>query len=379
MANDESSTPARLTNPAAWTVILWFILLVFGGGCLASYFAGIGYFPRIAWEESLSYLGVLSIIGGSIVLAFGLLAFLPGVVWCEVLVKDCHLAPCLHYRRADETKALCVWKLSKVVGIPFGVLVVLMHIAAGVDISATDHPSYWVAGTMAPALALSVWIFHDTVSRAMLCEAKAWTITMSESDHFSSWTRLMVAFAASAVPSIIALLILEQKLISCHDGRMILMLSICSVVVVAANIVVAMSFATRRVWAVLAAAVATVFLLVVGERLDGKASLLTRIMQSYGVGAGTTYSLVVTSEGYNLLKVQNVDVEDVSGGLGRIDNAAILSRLGNEFFFRKGTRSIRLPAEMVKSWSRQEPDSPSPPCCCVRLPAERDSVLCSTP
>jgi hypothetical protein len=65
MANDEGSTLARLPSAAAWTLLLWFILLVFGGGCLASYYSRIGYFPRIAWEESLSYLGVLSIVAAA--------------------------------------------------------------------------------------------------------------------------------------------------------------------------------------------------------------------------------------------------------------------------------------------------------------------------
>jgi hypothetical protein len=274
-------------------------------------------------------------------------------VWCELLIKDCQLAPFVSYKRANGTSGLCVLKISKIVGIPFGVLVLVTHIAAGFD-SAYSKPGLFVAVTMAPALALAVWVFHLMVYRATRRDAKDEAIGMLRADQISARTWQLVAFAASAVPSIIALLILETNLVSCNDWRMDVMLSICSVVVVAANIVVAISFATRRGWAALAAAVATVFLLVAGESLDGKMSLLNKIMASYGVGESTSYSVIVTGCGREMLEAQDMNVVEVSGGRGCLDDVAILSRLGDEFYFLQGKRKVRLAADMVTSWSRDE-------------------------
>src|SRR5579863_5757913 len=127
----EKPVEQRLPTAAGATVVLWLILLAFGGGCLAWYYRSISYFPKIAWQESLSYLAVLSIIGGGLVVAFGLLAFLPGVVWSEVLLSDCKLGPSLRYTRADGEVEPCILRISRVIGMPFAIFILLLHICFG--------------------------------------------------------------------------------------------------------------------------------------------------------------------------------------------------------------------------------------------------------
>src|SRR5579864_99782 len=66
----------------------WVLLFAFGGGGLAVYYSRIGYFPDIEWQQALSYLGALAIIGGWIVVLFSLLLFVPGFIWSEFLIFD---------------------------------------------------------------------------------------------------------------------------------------------------------------------------------------------------------------------------------------------------------------------------------------------------
>jgi len=163
--------------------------------------------------------------------------------------------------------------------------------------------------------------------------------------------KYVAAFVISAVLSLVALLILEHHLTTDYALSAVAMWLICPVVVVFANVVVSMRFASKRGSAVLVGAFATLLLLVLGECLEEKNSLLNRVMQSYGVGERTRYVVVVTPEGRELLEAQGVPAESVSGGRGRISDAAILSRLGEEFLLCAHDRKVSLPRLAVLSWS----------------------------
>jgi hypothetical protein len=375
---DERAIWARFPTAAGATLLLWFILLVFGGGCLAWYYSSINYFPRIAWEESLSYLAVLSIIGGGLAVAFGLLAFLPGVIWSEVLLADCKLGDSLRYVQANGDKEPCLIKIFKIVGIPFAVFTFVIHLCIGVATVVTSG-SDWIIGVGALlSLSLATYLFVRRVTRALdeqklnqiaspfpietLClltgpdtATKAPDTQVREpatSWFHSSMAKYVAAFMTSAALGLVALLMIENLLGADAFEREIVMWVMCASVVVVANVFVAgLYWSRRRAAAALVAALATLGLLVVGEWYEGSSSLLHRVMESYGMGEGTRYVLVVTKEGRSLLEAQGVHAEGHEGEPGRVRNVAVLSRLGDEFLFRCGGLKISLPGEMVVSWS----------------------------
>src|ERR1700739_1600827 len=73
---DEKKTSKSEASP-----LLWLLMFAFGGGGLATYYSRIGYFSEIDWHQALSYLAALAITGGWIILAFGVLLFVPGYIW----------------------------------------------------------------------------------------------------------------------------------------------------------------------------------------------------------------------------------------------------------------------------------------------------------
>lgn len=427
----EASGPGPLTA-AVSSLVLWLVLIGFGGGCLAWYYGSIHYFPDIAWEEALSFLGVLSIIGGSLTVAFALLAFLPGVLWSEVLLEDSHLHDPLTYKRADNTLEPCLVSIGSVIGIPFAEFILGMHVlifATGMtwrlwyleDAARTIV----IALSSLALLAATSYQFERGVTAALktwqergkgraqgtaestTCEPPPLPASAPTAEHTpppaappapehpgasvatlrpqqSSIVKYLTAFVASELMGLAALLMLEdlfddQK----WDGYLLAIF--CAVVVVATNIFVAALFHERRPRAILVAGLATILLLAVGEWIEGSDSVLHKIMESYGVGEGTHYVLVVTTEGGELLKSQELPVQ--SGGKGApaiLRNVAILSRLGDNFFLGCGDRRVSLSRSAVVSWSTMSsgdkrsqggkqtkwhcpppvrPGQPAPPCC----------------
>jgi hypothetical protein len=402
---------ARLQLPTAAgaSLMLWFVLLAFGGGCLAWYYRSIHYFPRIEWHESLNYLALLSIVGGSLVVAFGLLAFLPGVIWSEVLFADPKLGRALRY---NNNRELCIITISRVLGFPFAIFILLVHIpiVIGTILKSAVPFGLWLAVVLGSSLFAS-WIYvrqiewaldreanraairerakqtrkaarerlagqagqggpqelgegqaeHDAQEASGAWECSLHSETKAKPDDQLSWgwlsssrAKYLTAFLLSSGVGFVALLMMEGMLAAHDPATQIGMSALCAAVVVTANQMVAIVFVKRRGAAALVAALATLTLLVAGEGFEGDASLLHKVMAAYGVGEGSRYDLVVNGEGPALLAAQGVEVESM-GGLGRVRNVAILSRLGDEFLFRCGKRTVSLPGNLVRSWSSAPP------------------------
>ncbi len=311
----------------------------------------------------------MTIIGGSIVVAFGLLAFLPGVIWSEALLWDCKLRPLLHYQRADGKMELCILKTSRMVGWPFAVFIFLIHACVYlINFASSSLANSMLMVLVAASLSLyfatsmfrgrvievtDQWWRTSTAQTMMKQDLRAPERGFSLDDVASSMAKYVVAFVVSAALSLIALLILEHLLSSEQAWRAVLMWLLCASVVVVANLLVAVLFASRRVPAALvSAAFATILLLVTGEYLYGGGSLLHRVMESYGVGEMTRYDVIVKNEGREQLAAQAVQSEICSGGRGRIRDVAILSRLGEEFVMRTRERTVSIPSDEVVSWSK---------------------------
>lgn len=63
------------------------------GGILALYYAGIGYFPEFTWQDALTYLALMTIIGGTLLVAYSFLLFVPGAIWAEWLIDKRFMLP----------------------------------------------------------------------------------------------------------------------------------------------------------------------------------------------------------------------------------------------------------------------------------------------
>jgi len=98
---------------------------VFGGGLLALYYAGIGYFPEVTWQDALTYMALMTIIGGSLLVAYSFLLFVPGVIWSEFLIcdKQLHVVLMMGAREWEP----CVVSVTKRILFPFAVFMVFCH------------------------------------------------------------------------------------------------------------------------------------------------------------------------------------------------------------------------------------------------------------
>jgi hypothetical protein len=131
--NDEKEFPAGEAKSGSSDKILkldvsltlWVILFVFGGGLLALYYAGIGYFPEVSWQDALTFMALMTIIGGSLLVAYSFLLLVPGAIWSEFLIYDKHLNHVLMmgHRRWEP----CVWAVTKRVLFPFALFMAFCH------------------------------------------------------------------------------------------------------------------------------------------------------------------------------------------------------------------------------------------------------------
>ena len=109
-------------------LLIWIIFIGFGGGVLALYYADIHYLPEISWEASLTLLGVISIIGGTIVVILSLLLFFPGFIWCRFHTCDKLLEEHVFNMRGEGIGETCIFQITTRLGIPFLLLIGLAHV-----------------------------------------------------------------------------------------------------------------------------------------------------------------------------------------------------------------------------------------------------------
>ncbi|PYQ56198.1 MAG: hypothetical protein DMF53_26235, partial [Acidobacteria bacterium] len=104
----------------------WLVLFGLGGGLLSMYYASIGYFPQVQWEESLLFLGLMAILGSFFLLLFAALLYVPGRIWCTFLICDTYLKEALSYKAAPEQT--CLTSVLSTLALPFGLYFATVHI-----------------------------------------------------------------------------------------------------------------------------------------------------------------------------------------------------------------------------------------------------------
>jgi hypothetical protein len=147
------------TNKLDTTVTLWLILFVFGGGLLALYYGGIGYFPEVTWQDALTYMALMTIIGGSLLVAYSFLLFVPGAIWSEFLIFDQQLYKVLMMggRRWEP----CVWSVSKRIVYPFALFMACCHFLLSLDTDDKALTGFLAVGAAASLAAVAGLLGRD--------------------------------------------------------------------------------------------------------------------------------------------------------------------------------------------------------------------------
>lgn len=384
------------------------ILFVFGGSLLALYYSRIRYFPEFTWEDSLTYLALLSILGVSIVIVYGFFLFVPGAIWSETLVFDQQLEPKTCYKVGDDWEP-CLLSIATRFAIPFALFMAFCHsmipkegylppVAVFCSLAAisgylwqrlghdlltstgsaqtelqgknddkidkalnlylillflTHLPGFFVL--LEEGLKPTVWTWCAALLplATLLYPLSPWSQLRRENKPFpkAPLARHVGVFNVSALLSLASLLLIYRLVGSDTSTRLHV---ICTAVVSVANLLVALLYRKHQPLAALLSVAAALTLIVSGELLDntGQGSALSaRFMKRYGFGGEPNATLIVTPQGRKAL--QQIGILPAGGkedDPGVLPNVKILSRLGTEYFFQVGDRKLSLPKPMVISW-----------------------------
>lgn len=358
MAMSESSTDRTCIQGATLAGLFWLLLLAFGGGLLSMYYAKVGYFPELAWEDSLTYLGMLSILGGVVVVAYCLLLFIPGVIWSKFLISDRDLR-CVfcYYDSVTETYEPCFRRIIRWIVAPFLVIVALSHLSV---IFARWHkllPACISLILLVPLSAIVAWkIFGRELKKKKDVHEKDSVLIKS-----------VLFFGVSIFINLFSLFII-YGIAKVPANPLSLMLGVCTVVVTVSNLFVGAIYQKSSKAAVAISLVAAITLLSAGEFLDGKSrhtALSSRLMALYGFNDESQYSLILDKKGSRLAARQGFEVDG-----GTIHQVRILSRLGSEYVLCTEGRRFSIPKSTVLSWSDNKSQADPEPC--PSLPRSQD-------
>jgi hypothetical protein len=325
------------------------VFLAFGGALLVLHYARVGYLPEIRWENSLSYLFALSLIGGGLTLLYGLLLFFPGVIWSEFLVFDAHLRSRLCYRTSDGLEP-CLLHIARDIAVPFAIFMTSAHWAI------TAKAPVQIATTVSEGLALaSIYLWWRLRKLSHPDPEVVGVNGVPPATSPALLVKYLLAFISSAGISLVSVVVISY-VEDPHDHVPLLVL--CTIVVIIANLLVAMQFRSRRMRAIVTSFLAAAVLLAAGEIMQQRPEqrMSARVLSQFGVDTPDPVTVVVDARGSEVMKRLGIPVQnDASGGC--LEEVHILSRLGAEYFLRVGDRSFTLPKEMVVSWLR-EPAAP---------------------
>src|SRR5215510_1180620 len=133
--NQQSSSGLEKLLQANTTLAVWLIFLAIGGGLLARYYLKINYLPEMEWNAALIYLFICSVWGGVIGLLLTMSLYLPGVIWCDIIIFETTLDNHLTYRAEYEDasgkrsirKEPCIRSIIGWLGIPFFLALMTSH------------------------------------------------------------------------------------------------------------------------------------------------------------------------------------------------------------------------------------------------------------
>jgi len=380
-----------LFGKADRVLLLWLILFGFGGGLFALYYSNIGYIPDIKWEDSVVYLGALTIAGAFLFVLYFFLLFIPGWMWSELLLfdKESRSLLCAEDRHGVfEPQRM---KLLIAVGIPFGIFQFVIHFLLDklYPLGGPFDGLTFLSGVVV-TLMFSSWLMRALVLRSATKSAahegdgqEVASSKTPETVKPPNWIRVIISrfwssknlpfenvifFSVPFLTSVFSLLIFRYSFDTKASG---LMNIVCTLAVTLVNLFVAVSCKKDLQKSIAVMAGAALLLMVLGDILvnQNDAKLSARIMSKFGIGYGHPVTLLLNTNGIAILeryKSFGVQVE-TSPGEGSAKGLEILSRLGSEYFLRVPAtgRSFSFPKSGIVSWvfedSETGHDSAQPP------------------
>lgn len=334
------------------TLAAWLVFVGFGGLFLTFYYAQIEYFPELEWEQSFTYLAAISLIGGGITTLYGLLLLIPGFLWSELLIHDTVLRQRFCYSGLHGTEP-CFQSLLLYIVFPFSILMAAVHLAALV-------PGPWVilATAVVSLLALCRYSYRQfkTVLKSLLQDSSDPRLNALIKERKDSLLlKYTAAAGVAALVGVTSLLIIYAITSSGDENKWLLL--VCTLAVVISNFLVAFQFRHKPVRAVVTGLLAALVLLTAGELLASRqAAFSVRVMDQFGIGGTDSVTLVVSKAGRELFEANGVKHDRLVGNENAvIEDARILSRLGDEYFIQVQQRRVAIPKSMVLSWSKIGP------------------------
>jgi len=329
------------------TVAVWVIFLGIGGGLLALYYIRIGYLPDMEWNAALVYLFVCSVFGGVIGLLLTISLYLPGVIWCEIIVFETTLDNHLTYLAEHDDssgkrsmrKEPCIRSIMRYLGIPFSVALVISHLclrASNPDITPIDFYYLGIACLLLIGTFFVMrWIFRRLLKPHTKSPEERKTIGR-QIFRYSIW------FTLSVLLNQISMYMIYRLADRTPNRTSFLILTvICTLFVWISTQVVATRHRYYPRQALVAALVAAAVLLFTADRFS---DLSMKLMSRYGIGEGKRVNLIVTKDAVQLVSSEGVP----TCGPQHLCDVEILSRMGDHYFVRVGGQvSITLPKKDV--------------------------------
>ena len=378
-------------------LLIWIIFLGFGGGVLALYYADINYLPEIAWDASLTFLGVISIIGGTIVVILSLLLFFPGFIWCRFFICDKRLAKLFYMQDegvrqgeqaslgsgppgapAEDPSALmrvsemsfsyesgtsepglkaqfvarpqgeegqdkeisetCILQIIVYIGMPFFILILLVHLFLLVH-EYLQFSKPWIFFILFSAMLLGIGFWYIRRSfRKVLQEM--WEIESppsesppSESPRFTS--RLFKYAFWFDVSVIISFAAMFLIYTIAERGQVPE-----EYIPLAIGCVLIVFFSNCAVavlyskYSARAIAVSIIAATLLLFVADFSSSLANKVVEQYGFGGEPSVTVVVDKDGCMMLERLDITAGPCEP-YGQLDEVKMLSRLGSEYFFER--------------------------------------------
>jgi hypothetical protein len=315
---EESSSKLDKLLKANTPLAVWLIFLGIGGGLLALYYIRIGYLPEMEWNAALVYLFVCSIFGGVIGLVLTMSLYLPGVIWCDIIIfertLDNHLT---YYAEHDEPsgrqtrrKEPCIKSIVYYLGLPFLVVLVISHWCLQYDF-------YWA---FAALILVATFVGMQLLFRWRLKPLDQ--TTTKQIIKYSSWFTLSVFLNQI---SMYVIYILANRTSVGKD--FLVLTAMCTTSVWISAHVVAVRHRYSQWQALVFALVAAVVLLATADRFN---NLSMKLMNRYGIGDSKKFNLLVKPDLVPLLKSEGVH----TCGQQHVCNVEILSKMGDHYFVR---------------------------------------------
>lgn len=340
------------------SLLLWLILLGFGGGLFALYYSTIGYIPDIKWEDSVVYVGALTIAGAFLFALYFLLLFIPGWIWSEFLITKGKMECLLSDGSPHHTRILLD------VGLPFAGFLGCVHLVleSGPPQSSIWRPAWIAAGVVFFLILFSGVVrklLRASINKDESCREEAEEKKAVDKEEQRRRLNESVAFfAGSSLASFFSILLIRQSFGAEPGWRMLL---VCTVTVTIVNLYVAISCKKKprgAYRAFLFMAVAALALLVLGDVLveNSRQKLSARIMCRFGIGFDHPVTLLLTEKGADILKRHSVPFDESDKARPKVGNIEILSRLGSEYFLRsrEDGKSFSFPKTEIVSWALEE-------------------------